>query len=69
MFFNRTDDYFGKFDIYGEMFCYIENSLQICLDRLDLHEVSLTYHWMIWDSEALNFLENSKTTKFCSLDD
>ena len=69
MFFNRTDDYFGKFNIYGEMSCYIENILQIYLNRLDLHVVSLTYHQMIWDWEALIFLENSKTAKFCSLND
>ena len=69
MLFNRTGDYFGTFNIFGEISCYIEKILQICLDKLDLHVVSVIYHWMIWDSEALIFLENSKTTKFCSLDD
>ena len=47
MFLNRTDDYFGKFNIYGEMSYYIENILQICLDKLDLHVVSVIYHQMI----------------------
>ena len=69
MFFNRTYDYFGKFNIYGEMSCYIEKILQICLNKLDLYVVSVIYHQMIKDWEALIFLENSKTTKFCSLDD
>ena len=45
--FNRTDDYFGKFNIYGEMSCYTENILQIYLDKLDLHVVSVIYHQMI----------------------
>ena len=47
MFLNRIDDYFGKFNIYGEMSCYIENILQICLNKLDLHVVSVIYHQMI----------------------
>ena len=47
MVFNRTDDYFGKFNIYGEMSCYIEKILQIWLDKLDLHVVSVIYHQMI----------------------
>ena len=41
MIFNRPDDYFGKFNIYGEMSCYIEKILQICLDKSDLHVVSV----------------------------
>ena len=41
--FNRTDDYFAKFNIYEEMSCYIEKILQICLDRLDLHVVSIIH--------------------------
>ena len=69
MLFNRTGDYFGILNISGEISCYIEKIWQICLDKLDLHVVSVIYHWMIYDSEALTFLENSKTTKFCSLDD
>ena len=47
MFSNRTDDYFGKFNIYGEMSCHIEKILQICLDKLDLHVMSVIYHQMI----------------------
>ena len=43
MLFNRTDDYFGKFNIYREMFCYIEKILEICLNKLDLHVVSVIY--------------------------
>ena len=39
----RTDDYFGKFNIYREMSCYIEKILQICLNRLDLRVVSVIY--------------------------
>ena len=51
------------FEIYGDMSCYIENNLQICLNRLDLHEVNLTYHQLIWDSKALNFLGKFKNYK------
>ena len=47
MLFNRTDDYFGTFDISGEKSCYIEKILQICLDKLDLHVVSVIYHLII----------------------
>ena len=47
MFFNRTDDYFGKFNINAVMSYYIEKILQICLDRFDLHVVSIIYHQMI----------------------
>ena len=47
MLFNRTDDYFGTFNISGEISCYIEKIFQICLDRLDLDVVSVIYHWMI----------------------
>ena len=47
MLFNRTGDYFGAFNISGEISCYIEKILQICLDKLDLHVVSVIYHWMI----------------------
>ena len=47
MVFNRIDNYFGKFNIYGEMSCYIKNILKICLDKLDLHVVSVIYHQMI----------------------
>ena len=42
--FNRTGDYFGTFNISGEISCYIEKILQICLDKLNLHVVSLIYH-------------------------
>ena len=47
MLFNRTGDYFGTFNISGEISCYIEKILQICLDKLDLDVVSVIYHWMI----------------------
>ena len=47
MLFNRTGDYFDTFNISGEISCYIEKILQICLDKLDLHVVSVIYHWMI----------------------
>ena len=40
MVFNRTGDYFGTFNISGEISCYIEKILQICLDKLDLYVVS-----------------------------
>ena len=43
MLFNRTGDYFGTFNISGEMSGYIENILQIYLDKLDLHVVSVIY--------------------------
>ena len=49
------------------MSCYIKNILKICLDKLDLHVVSVIYHQMIKDWEALIFPENSKTTKFFHL--
>ena len=47
MLLNRTDDYFGKFNIYGEMSSYIVKILEICLNKLDLHVVSVIYHQMI----------------------
>ena len=47
MLFNRIGDYFGTFNISGEISCYIEKILQISLDKLDLHVVSVIYHWMI----------------------
>ena len=47
MFFNSTVDYFGKFNIYREMSCYIEKILQICLNKFDLHVESVIYHQMI----------------------
>ena len=50
MLFNRTGDYFHKFNICGGMSCYIEKVLQICLDKLDLHVMnvmSVIYHQMI----------------------
>ena len=47
MLFNRTGAYFGTFNISGEISCYIERILQICLNKLDLHVVSVIYYWMI----------------------
>ena len=47
MLFNRIGDYFGTFNISGEISCYIEKILEICLDKLDLDVVSVIYQWMI----------------------
>ena len=47
MLFNSTGDYFGTFNISGEISCYIEKILQICLNKLDLHVVSVIYNQMI----------------------
>ena len=46
MFFNRTNDYFSKLNIYGEMSCYMEKILQIGLNRLDLHVVGVIHYQM-----------------------
>ena len=63
MFFNMTDDYFGKFNIYGEMSCYIEKILQICLDKLDLHVVSVIYHCYL-SSDDLGLRSSDFSRKF-----
>ena len=34
MLFNRTDDYFAKFNIYEEIFCDAEMIFKICHDSL-----------------------------------
>ena len=47
MLFNRADDYFGKFNMYWEKFCYKEKILQICLNMLELHGLRVIYQQMI----------------------